>query len=60
MKVYVVSMSALANLYNLQKLDIEDCKKISTNEIIALQNKNPAFDIVGWYPDANSESDTDT
>jgi EIN3-binding F-box protein len=32
-----VSMSALTNLYNLQKLDIEDCEKISTNAIITLQ-----------------------
>jgi len=47
-------------LYNLQKLDIEDCEKISTNAIITLQNKNPTLDIVGWYPDANSETDTDT
>ncbi|CAG8806102.1 18369_t:CDS:2, partial [Dentiscutata erythropus] len=51
-----VSMSALANLYNLQKLDIEDCEKISINEIITLQSKIPTLDIIGWYSDTNSES----
>ncbi|CAJ0643991.1 13651_t:CDS:1 [Entrophospora sp. SA101] len=51
-----VTMTALANLCNLQKLDIEECDRISINAIITLQNKNPALDIVGWYPDTNSES----
>ncbi|CAG8633000.1 7330_t:CDS:2 [Gigaspora rosea] len=51
-----VSMSALANLYNLQKLDIEDCEKVSTNAIITLQNKNPTLNIISWYSDVNSES----
>ncbi|RHZ87235.1 hypothetical protein Glove_38g82 [Diversispora epigaea] len=40
-----VSMIALANLRNLQKLNIEDCEKISTNAIITSQNKNPTLDI---------------
>ncbi|CAJ0871615.1 2905_t:CDS:2 [Entrophospora sp. SA101] len=51
-----ITMTALANLCNLQKLDIEECDRISINAIITLQNKNPALDIVGWYPDTNSES----
>ncbi|RHZ54534.1 hypothetical protein Glove_426g2 [Diversispora epigaea] len=45
-----VSIIALANLRNLQKLNIEDCGKISTNAIITLQNKNPTLDIFGWIP----------
>ncbi|CAG8776822.1 16964_t:CDS:2, partial [Dentiscutata heterogama] len=48
-----VSMSALANLRNLQKLDIEKCEKISINAIISLQNKIPTLNIIGWYSDSN-------
>ncbi|RHZ54587.1 hypothetical protein Glove_426g43 [Diversispora epigaea] len=52
-----VSMIALANLRNLQKLNIEDCGKISTNAIIILQNKNPTLVIISWNLDVNSESE---
>ncbi|CAG8823424.1 34820_t:CDS:1, partial [Racocetra persica] len=54
-----VSMSALANLRNLWKLDIEECDKISVNAIISLQNKISTLNIIGWYSDSNDESDMD-
>ncbi|CAG8602822.1 16236_t:CDS:2 [Funneliformis caledonium] len=41
------------NSFILRKLDIEDCEKVSINEIITLQNKNSTLDIVGWYSDTN-------
>ncbi|CAG8817051.1 18006_t:CDS:2, partial [Dentiscutata erythropus] len=50
-----VSMSTLANLRNLQKLDIEKCEKISVNAIISLQNKIPTLNIIGWYSDSNDD-----
>ncbi|RHZ76056.1 hypothetical protein Glove_207g15 [Diversispora epigaea] len=52
-----VSMNALANLCNLQKLGIEECERISVNVIITLQNKNPTLNIIGWYSDTNKKLD---